>query len=100
MLGIHRNNDVKWYRWIRAWFEILDNLFGILTFNTYYMDLTGWWLLGWKDPIFGKCEPTSFTTRISWFIVTIVEIAEELVVILTLGYLVPDWVYYIWCGRM
>ena len=99
MLGIHRNNDVKWHRWIRAWFEILDNLFSILTFDTYYMDLTGWWLLGWEDPIFGKSEPTSFTTRISWFIVTIVEIAEELFVILTLGYLEPDWVYFIWHGE-
>lgn len=99
MLGFYRNNDVKWHRWIRAWFEILDNLFSILTFNIFYMDLTGWWLFGWEDNIFGKSEQSSFTFLISWYIVTIVEIAEELVVILTLGYLVPDWVYYIWKGE-
>ena len=99
MLGIRRNLDTKCHRWFRAWFEILDNLFGILTFDTYYMDLTSWWLLGWEDPIFGKSSGT-LERPFTWFIVTIVEIAEELVVILTLGYLVPDWVYCIWHGRM
>jgi len=96
MLGIHRNPDAKCQRWIRAWFEILDNLFGILTFNTYYMDFTSWWLFDELGNIFGKSEPSTFGFRISWCIVSTLEIAEELFVILTLGYLVPDWVYYIW----
>ena len=92
MLGIYRNTGSKWRRWIQAWFDILDNLFSILTFDTYYMDLSGWWFFE-EEIIFGKSAPTSIKRRLAWCVVSSVEIIEELIVILTLGYLEPDWVY-------
>ena len=44
MLGIYKNNRRSIRFWIGYWFEILDNLFSILTLGFWVIDTTGWWI--------------------------------------------------------
>lgn len=95
MSNIYRNTETKWRRWFQAWFDILDYLVSILTFSYVYMDISSW-LFYDEDHIFGKNHiPATIRRRLKWSFQCFVEIVEELVVILTLGYLVFDREQYI-----
>ena len=91
MLGIQKSDDVFYVNWLMAWFEILDNLFSILTFNRYYMDLSGRIFFS-ENSIFGKCNVKPNT--ITFCLISGIEILESLFAILTLGFLEADWAHY------
>ena len=95
MFGIYKNTDLIWRRWFQAWFDILDYLVSILTFNYFYVDISGWLFYG-EGYILGKNHiSVTIRRRLKWSFQCGIKIAEELIIILTLGYLVFDWEQYI-----
>ena len=91
MFGIYKNNDLTWCRWFQAWFDIFNYLVSIFTFSYFYMDIASWLYYG-EDHIFGKNHlPAIVRRRLKWSFQYCFDILKELTVILTLGYLAPDW---------
>jgi len=87
MFGICRNKNMKWYNWLTAWFQILDSLSSILTFEFWRIDTVGWWFYN-CTPGFSRRKHSSIGDWFAWWYADLLMILKSLLIILTFGHIV------------